>query len=96
MQDFSKRALQWYYNVTVLRMLRTYLHLKAYKLSIIQQFEHSPHSNIWKTVLKLFSKHHALPVEVTLNRPGKTLCILLHCIGLEHCTCPLNKYIYKF
>jgi hypothetical protein len=30
--------------------------------------KHSPKSNIWNTIVKLFLKHPALPVEVTLNR----------------------------
>jgi hypothetical protein len=29
---------------------------------------HSPHSNIWNTIVKLFMKQLALPVEDTLNR----------------------------
>jgi hypothetical protein len=34
------------------------LHLKAYKLAIVQD-ERSPHSNIWNTIVKFFWK---LPV----------------------------------
>jgi hypothetical protein len=34
------------------------LHLKAYKLSIVQSAEHSPHSNIWNTTVKLFLVHY--------------------------------------
>jgi hypothetical protein len=41
--------------VTVWRVLRKCLHLKVYRLSIVQH-QHS------------FLKHCALPVEVTLNR----------------------------
>jgi hypothetical protein len=43
------------------RVLRKSLHLKAYKLFIVQ---HSPHSNIRNTIAKLFLKH---PVEVAEN-----------------------------
>jgi hypothetical protein len=29
---------------------------------------HSPHINVWNTIVKLTLKHPALPVEATLNR----------------------------
>jgi hypothetical protein len=51
-------------NVTVWRVLRKRLHLKAYKLPIVQ----GVHSNYWNSIVKLFFKLHALPVEATLNR----------------------------
>jgi hypothetical protein len=50
------------------RVLRKPLHLKVYKLYIVQSVEYSPRSNIWNSILKLFLKHPALPVEITLIR----------------------------
>jgi hypothetical protein len=58
MQSVSKWALQWYSKCYC--VLQKRLHLKAYKVSIVQ--------HLWNTIVKLFLKHPALPVEVTLNR----------------------------
>jgi hypothetical protein len=64
-------------NVTVWRVLWKWLHLKAYKLSIVQgverwivctSFKCKRFRTIWYTIVNLFLKHPALPLEVTLNR----------------------------
>jgi hypothetical protein len=66
---FQKELYNGISNVSVWRVLRKCLHLKAYKL-----FKRKPlrnacqQSNKWNTTEKLFLKHPALPVEVTLNR----------------------------
>jgi hypothetical protein len=52
---FKKGLYKGIPKVTVWRVLRKRLHLKAYKRSIILH-------------LKLFLKHPALPMKVTLNR----------------------------
>jgi hypothetical protein len=61
-------------------VLRKRLHLKAYKQSILQGIERlivcmtlsvnvlvTLHRNIWNTIVKLFLKQPALPVEVVLK-----------------------------
>jgi hypothetical protein len=67
-------------NVTLWRVLRKRLHLKAYKISIFQGvewwivctplsvnvFEHSSHSNIWNTIVQLF-------FQTTLHYQWKSL-----------------------
>jgi hypothetical protein len=50
---FEKEIYNYIPNFTTWRVLRKRLHL--------------PHSNIWNTLAKVFLKHLALPVEVTLN-----------------------------
>jgi hypothetical protein len=48
---FKKELHNGIPNSNVWRVLWKHLHLKVYKLSIIQ------HSNIWNTIVKLFIKH---------------------------------------
>jgi hypothetical protein len=69
----KKEALLWYskryYEATVtkpvtLKGVQTIHRLYAFKC---KGFQNTPHSNIWNSIAKLFLKHSALPVEVTLN-----------------------------
>jgi hypothetical protein len=89
---FQKEIYNGVPNVTVRRVLRKLLHLKNYKLSIVQVVQqHSPHSNIWNTIV-LFLKHLALPVAI----PGKTRCVLLHYDSSKHYTYHPNKFKLSF
>jgi hypothetical protein len=60
---FQKELHNGIPNGTVWWVLRKRLHLKVYKLSIVQGAnvetfsQHSPHSNIWNNIVKLFFKH---------------------------------------
>jgi hypothetical protein len=67
---FQKELYSGIPNVTVWRVLRKRLHLEPWIICtpLSVNVLHSPHSNIWNTIAKLFLKHPALPVEVTLNR----------------------------
>jgi hypothetical protein len=62
---FSKKLYNDIPNFTVWRVLRKRLHLNAYKLFNVQGVEHSPHSNIWNTIVKLFSKHPVLSHQLS-------------------------------
>jgi hypothetical protein len=74
---FQKELYNVIPNVAVWRVLRKRLHLKMYKLSIIQGVKrwivctplivnvNTRHTNIWNATVKLIFKHPELPVEVT-------------------------------
>jgi hypothetical protein len=53
---FKKEFYNGNPNGIVWLVLQKRLHLKAYKLSIFQGVEHSPRSNVWNAILKLFLK----------------------------------------
>jgi hypothetical protein len=75
---FQKELYNGISNVTVWRVLRKRLHLKAYKLSIqgVERWIIYMYlsTNVFVTlvtqniIVRLFLKHPALPVQVTLNR----------------------------
>jgi hypothetical protein len=72
-QGVSKGALQSYFKCYCVASVTKRLHLKAYKLSMDRMdslyvfWYHSSHCNIRNIIVKLFLKHPALSVIVSLN-----------------------------
>jgi hypothetical protein len=98
---FQKELYNGIPNVTVWRVLRKRLHLKAYKLSIVQDVERwivcTPlsideyHSKVFLSILRYQWKLHW-----TVATPGKTRCALLHYDTTKYGKCSTNKFTYTF
>jgi hypothetical protein len=84
-QGVSKRALELY--------SKCYCVASVTKMFALKGLQTVHRSRYWNTITELFSKHPALSVDVTI--PDETRCILLHYDSSKHCTCPLNKCIYR-
>jgi hypothetical protein len=87
-QGVLKRALQ-FPNVTAWRVLRKSLHLKAYKLSIVQGVEYLEYhcEALFETPCIINGSH----IEMTVW--SKTWRIFLHYDNLKHFIRPLNKFV---